>query len=210
MPGNGRMITEQMATSIKGKLRIIQDDFAEHMGTLRNFPGRPGPGDLSELSETLFVIRDATLPDMQSVARPLVQFGPPFDELMEAIDWALAPLWQTPLPNSRRGLQPILPLLTRVGIKWELTVTEITEKVNLGLDVRIWDYFEPNVFLFYFPPIYEFAPIYLYLVISLLLSLILIGVSFAFTSKGSAYPDKLSAHECGSDPLDDARSRFDI
>nr|YP_009674904.1 NADH dehydrogenase subunit 3 [Haplomitrium hookeri]QDE12929.1 NADH dehydrogenase subunit 3 [Haplomitrium hookeri] len=57
----------------------------------------------------------------------------------------------------------------------------------------------------------EFAPILVYLVISLPLSLISIGVSSLFASSfGSAYPEKLSAHECGSDPSDDARSRFDI
>nr|YP_009531824.1 NADH dehydrogenase subunit 3 [Leiosporoceros dussii]AXZ70972.1 NADH dehydrogenase subunit 3 [Leiosporoceros dussii] len=57
----------------------------------------------------------------------------------------------------------------------------------------------------------EFVPICVYLVISLLLSLILIGVSFLFAFSFSlAYPEKLSAHECGFDPSDDARSRFDI
>lgn len=57
----------------------------------------------------------------------------------------------------------------------------------------------------------EFAPISLYLIISLLLSLILIGVSFLFSaSKNLAYPEKVSAYECGFDPFDDARSRFDI
>jgi NADH-ubiquinone oxidoreductase chain 3 len=56
----------------------------------------------------------------------------------------------------------------------------------------------------------EFAPICVYLIISLLLSLILIGVSFLFASSSSlAYPKKLSAYECGFDPLDNARSRFD-
>ena len=60
-----------------------------------------------------------------------------------------------------------------------------------------------------FLPISEFTPIPLYLVISLLLSLILIGASFAFASKGPAYPDKLSAYERGSDLLGDVRSRFD-
>ncbi len=34
---------------------------------------------------------------------------------------------------------------------------------------------------------------------------------FLFASSSSlAYPKKLSAYECGFDPLDDARSRFDI
>lgn len=57
----------------------------------------------------------------------------------------------------------------------------------------------------------EFAPISVYLVISLILSLILVGVSFLFASSSNlAYPEKLSAYECGFDPFDDARSRFDI
>nr|YP_009132629.1 NADH dehydrogenase subunit 3 [Aneura pinguis]AKA63301.1 NADH dehydrogenase subunit 3 [Aneura pinguis]AKU36844.1 NADH dehydrogenase subunit 3 [Aneura pinguis]WHW96335.1 NADH dehydrogenase subunit 3 [Aneura pinguis]WHW96377.1 NADH dehydrogenase subunit 3 [Aneura pinguis]WHW96419.1 NADH dehydrogenase subunit 3 [Aneura pinguis] len=57
----------------------------------------------------------------------------------------------------------------------------------------------------------EFAPISVYSIISLLLSSISIGVSFPFASSSSlAYPEKLSAHECGFDPFDDARSRFDI
>lgn len=60
------------------------------------------------------------------------------------------------------------------------------------------------------PPIHEFAPICIYPVISSPLSLILIGMSFVFALSSSAYPDKLPAYECGSDPSDDARSRFDI
>nr|YP_009863135.1 NADH dehydrogenase subunit 3 [Anthoceros punctatus]YP_009863177.1 NADH dehydrogenase subunit 3 [Anthoceros agrestis]QKD76591.1 NADH dehydrogenase subunit 3 [Anthoceros punctatus]QKD76633.1 NADH dehydrogenase subunit 3 [Anthoceros agrestis] len=57
----------------------------------------------------------------------------------------------------------------------------------------------------------EFVLICVYLVISLPPLLILIGVSFLFASSSSlAYPEKLSAHECGFDFSDDARSRFDI
>lgn len=56
----------------------------------------------------------------------------------------------------------------------------------------------------------EFAPICIYLVISPLVSLIPLGVPFPFASNSSTYPEKLSAHECGSDPSGDARSRFDI
>ena len=56
----------------------------------------------------------------------------------------------------------------------------------------------------------EFAPIRIYLVISLLVSLIPLGVPFPFAPNGSNYPEKLSAHEYGSDPFGDARSRFDI
>ena len=56
----------------------------------------------------------------------------------------------------------------------------------------------------------EFAPICIYLVISLLVSLILVGLPFLFSSNSSTYPEKLSAYECGFDPSGDARSRFDI
>jgi NADH-ubiquinone oxidoreductase chain 3 len=57
----------------------------------------------------------------------------------------------------------------------------------------------------------EFAPICVYLIKSLLLSLILIGVSFLFGSSSSlAYPEKLLAYECGFDPLDNTRSHFGI
>ncbi|CAN6487180.1 unnamed protein product [Victoria cruziana] len=46
----------------------------------------------------------------------------------------------------------------------------------------------------------EFAPISIYLVISLLVSLIPLGVPFPFASNSSTYPEKSSAHECGLDP----------
>jgi NADH-ubiquinone oxidoreductase chain 3 len=57
----------------------------------------------------------------------------------------------------------------------------------------------------------EFAPISVYLIVSLVLSIILMGVPFLFASSSNlAYPEKLSAYECGFDPFDDARGRFDI
>lgn len=56
----------------------------------------------------------------------------------------------------------------------------------------------------------EFAPICIYLVISLIVSLISLGVPFPFASNSSTYPEKWSAYECGFDPFGDARSRFDI
>lgn len=56
----------------------------------------------------------------------------------------------------------------------------------------------------------EFAPIFIYLVISLLVSLLPLGLPFLFSSNTSTYPEKLSAYECGFDPFGDARSRFDI
>ena len=50
---------------------------------------------------------------------------------------------------------------------------------------------------------------FVYFIIALALSLILVGVSFIFATKKSD-PEKISAYECGFDPFDDARSRFDI
>lgn len=55
----------------------------------------------------------------------------------------------------------------------------------------------------------EYAPILLYLGISLALSFLILGLSFLFSTQ-KADPEKLSAYECGFDPFDDARSRFDI
>jgi len=55
----------------------------------------------------------------------------------------------------------------------------------------------------------EFVGIFVYFIIALALSLILVGVSFVFATK-KADPEKISAYECGFDPFDDARSRFDI
>lgn len=55
----------------------------------------------------------------------------------------------------------------------------------------------------------EFVGILVYFLIALALSLLLVGVSFLFATKKSD-PEKISAYECGFDPFDDARSRFDI
>ncbi|KAL4564592.1 hypothetical protein LXL04_028656 [Taraxacum kok-saghyz] len=49
----------------------------------------------------------------------------------------------------------------------------------------------------------EFAPIFIYLVISPLVSLIPLGVPFTFASNSSNYPEKLSAYECGFDHFGD-------
>ena len=55
----------------------------------------------------------------------------------------------------------------------------------------------------------EYLGIFFYFVIALILGIIISGLSFIFaTRKGD--PEKVSAYECGFDPFDDARSRFDI
>ena len=56
----------------------------------------------------------------------------------------------------------------------------------------------------------EFAPICISLVISLLVSLIVLGLPFPFAFNSLTYPKKFSAYECGFDPFGDAKSCFDI
>ena len=55
----------------------------------------------------------------------------------------------------------------------------------------------------------EFVAILIYFVIALALAGIILGLSFVF-AKQKADPEKISAYECGFDPFDDARGRFDI
>jgi NADH:ubiquinone oxidoreductase subunit 3 (subunit A) len=55
----------------------------------------------------------------------------------------------------------------------------------------------------------EFFPVLIFLCISSALSCLILGLSFVFTiQKPDA--EKVSAYECGFDPFDDARSRFDV
>lgn len=55
----------------------------------------------------------------------------------------------------------------------------------------------------------EFVSIFVYFLIALALASLLVGLSFVFAIK-KPDPEKISAYECGFDPFDDARSRFDI
>jgi len=55
----------------------------------------------------------------------------------------------------------------------------------------------------------EYVPILIYLALSLGLSLLILGLSFVFSVQ-KPDPEKVSAYECGFDPFDDARSRFDV
>jgi NADH:ubiquinone oxidoreductase subunit 3 (subunit A) len=55
----------------------------------------------------------------------------------------------------------------------------------------------------------EFVGILIYFVIALALATLIMGLSFVFATR-KADPEKTSAYECGFDPFDDARSRFDV
>ena len=55
----------------------------------------------------------------------------------------------------------------------------------------------------------EYVPILLYIFVSALLSGLILSLSF-FVATQKPDPEKTSAYECGFDPFDDARARFDI
>lgn len=55
----------------------------------------------------------------------------------------------------------------------------------------------------------EYLGIFLYFLIAFALAIIILGLAFLFATR-KADPEKISAYECGFDPFDDARSRFDI
>ena len=55
----------------------------------------------------------------------------------------------------------------------------------------------------------EYVSVFIYFIIGLFLALIILGLSFVFATR-KADPEKITAYECGFDPFDDARSRFDV
>ena len=55
----------------------------------------------------------------------------------------------------------------------------------------------------------EYLGIFLYFLVATLLAVVLLGVSFVLAAR-KPDPEKVSAYECGFDPFDDARSRFDV
>ena len=55
----------------------------------------------------------------------------------------------------------------------------------------------------------EYLALFIYFLIATVLAIILLGVSFLASTRRPD-PEKISAYECGFDPFDDARSRFDV
>ena len=55
----------------------------------------------------------------------------------------------------------------------------------------------------------EYVGVFIYFIVAFFLAVIILGLSFVFATR-KADPEKISAYECGFDPFDDARSRFDI
>lgn len=56
---------------------------------------------------------------------------------------------------------------------------------------------------------FEYASVLIYLIISILLSVIVLGLSYIIAVQ-KADPEKISAYECGFNPFDDARTTFDV
>ena len=54
-----------------------------------------------------------------------------------------------------------------------------------------------------------YLPILVFLVIAGVIAAALVGVSLA-AARQKPYPEKVSAYECGFEPFDDARRRFDV
>lgn len=57
--------------------------------------------------------------------------------------------------------------------------------------------------------LYEYFLIFIFLIISLIISIIVFSLSYLLSYK-SIDKDKLSAYECGFNPFEDARNKFDI
>lgn len=57
--------------------------------------------------------------------------------------------------------------------------------------------------------IFEFSHLFIYFVVSALLSVVIFLASFVLASQNN-YAEKVSAYECGFDPFDDARNQFDV
>ena len=55
----------------------------------------------------------------------------------------------------------------------------------------------------------EYLPILLFLIISIIFSIVALSLSFILSPKKPS-DEKLSPYECGFEPFDDARTKFDI
>ena len=56
---------------------------------------------------------------------------------------------------------------------------------------------------------YEYLPILIYLIIAILLSIVIIFISYLLVMQNPE-TEKLSTYECGFEPYEDARHRYDV
>ncbi len=59
------------------------------------------------------------------------------------------------------------------------------------------------------PVLYGYFPVLVFMVIAGAIALAMVGGSL-LVARQRPYPDKVSAYECGFEPFDDARRRFDV
>jgi NADH-quinone oxidoreductase subunit A len=59
------------------------------------------------------------------------------------------------------------------------------------------------------PVLFNYLPILVFLVIAGVIAIAMVGGSI-LAAKQKPYPEKLSSYECGFEPFDDARRRFDV
>jgi len=57
--------------------------------------------------------------------------------------------------------------------------------------------------------LHNYLPVYVYLCVALGIGLVLLGLGFLL-GKGRKYGEKLSPYECGFEPFEDSRMRFDV
>ena len=59
------------------------------------------------------------------------------------------------------------------------------------------------------PVLYGYFPVLVFMVIAGAIALAMVGGSL-LAARQKPYPEKVSAYECGFEPFDDARRRFDV
>ena len=55
----------------------------------------------------------------------------------------------------------------------------------------------------------EYFPIFIFLLVSIVLACVIFGLSYVVSAHASD-PEKLSTYECGFDPYEDSRNKFDV
>ena len=55
----------------------------------------------------------------------------------------------------------------------------------------------------------NYVPVLVYLCVALGIGLVLLGLGFLI-GRGRKYPEKLSPYECGFEPFEDSRMKFDV
>jgi predicted nucleic acid-binding Zn ribbon protein len=90
----------------------------------------------------------------------------------------------------------------------------ILTNFNINFDSKVTDIYLNNILNseYIISPEFllsEYFLIFIFLVVSLVLSCVIFGLSYVLSSK-SIDKEKISAYECGFNPFEDARNQFDV